>query len=1340
MASNRDLRIRVKVDGTQEATAQIDQVADSVKKVDATGATAGRGGLAAVAKGLGAVATIAAMVKLHNVSQELAGLDRQLVAFTGSSDRAAAAMDMLRRLPGELSQNVSAYTTALSRGINASEERMRAWITYSRAFGKDLDQVVGAVAQAATGQFRALEQFGIRVRESGDKLKVSFQGQTAEIARDSGGLQAHLAELANANAELGRIADENAGVVREAWRDMTTAARDLAVNIGLMDGTQSILQSVKGVLAEIIQYGTGAINTLNDLIARAPQDAGAYQMDIDQLQTQLAPVFAAHGTDPLAWPEDIWAKYIPDVERLNALLADQADYLASGGDAARDLAQATGDSAAQFETQGRAVRQARDEVAEYLERMQQQVATYGMTRRELIEYEGAQMAAAAATDAQRQAVEAMVRALLDKIAAQDEATAAKQRMMDVDRNMAAVTREMAREVEREAEATRRLLDALDPLSALTRDYEQNIKRLQQALAAGLIDEAEFERMAALLQKIFGEDWLHISYQAADEWTQLWLEATGDIATAIERILVDGLDSAGDAMRDLARQIHRNIAREFARQITVQIQQVVTGGQVDRMGMAQGAGGMAGSMIGSSVGGGGPWASTGATLGAAGGMAAGAAWGASAGTAIMPVIGTVIGAVLGGILGGLFGGLFDSKPRVRISGPEGGEAANRPGFVGQSPFGEFAIDWVRKVDADAVRQIGTAMMEMERLLAALMSPEQVDAVSQALRGFEQVYRGKDIDPEKMLSDRLDVIIAAAEPGWARYLRQFTDVEERIRQFTGMTIIRDFVANFDDLMASLDPDPLVQIRRQLDAFTAGVDSSAERLQHLIDTGATPAEVSDAAALATQAIIDRYLAEIAMVRDLQAAIEQAAQQLRQFRLDIEQRLADVTGDSTGLVALAGSQRDDLRGQIMAETDPERALALLGEFVGAVDTWLAASRAAVTERRDALLAEQQAIIETAQLRLQALAAERAEILGVAAERMREAQQASQAASQSAAAARQAAADALREQLALAQQWLGVLDRARAMLDELRFGSANPLDGFGRAALMDDEIARLRTQMQTASPAERAGIAAQLLELLRERLALGGELHQRPSDEYTQLYNETMREIAGIADAAEPHANRAEQLQEQIAMLQGATVTAIGHQTDVMSYLSEAERRRLDEIADEEAEQLRLIQEAEDEYRRIHLEAEAELVRLNMEAAEHYRWAREEGERLHEERNARLEAALHEITGGLDPEAFIAQRLAESQMLLTQIRDLLDGYLGTLVDQWAHLPPAPGGTGGPGGPRPGDDDRPPQNPHSVAPPAIQITVNGAQDPALVAAEVRRELAAGLRDYAPALKRELAAA
>ena len=95
-------------------------------------------------------------------------LQASLKTVTGSIENASTAWDTLlgfaAETPFTLDQSVQAFIRMQSLGLNPSLEALRSYGNTASAMGKDMMQMVEAVADATTGEFERLKEFGIRAK------------------------------------------------------------------------------------------------------------------------------------------------------------------------------------------------------------------------------------------------------------------------------------------------------------------------------------------------------------------------------------------------------------------------------------------------------------------------------------------------------------------------------------------------------------------------------------------------------------------------------------------------------------------------------------------------------------------------------------------------------------------------------------------------------------------------------------------------------------------------------------------------------------------------------------------------------------------------------------------------------------------------------------------------------------------------------------------------------------------------------------------------------------------------------------------------------------------------
>lgn len=998
-----------------------------------------------------------------------------------------------------------------------------------------------------------------------------------------------------------------------------------------------------------------------------------------------------------------------------------------------------------------------------IETLQRQVDTYGLDTYAMIEYTRAQQLASAATEDQKQRINDLTNALITKMRADEilsrntaEFAEQMQQLSQSTQTYTQLQQQLSRQFESDsAAAAREYADALRTIA----DYEQQLLQLGPMTAEQQQQIAQSRQLAAQayeqsrVQAV--EAARRSAYESLSAAEQVLYQGADDLSMAI----TDGLLSGDwdDVGRRLADSLVGGMIDTFLQQnLTQPLQQMLMGdtgsGGMNAFGnmssyfsgrgfetssdfngppaalSGQGGGGAGGQMVGA--------AAFGYSLGSATtDTQAGsnlAAMGAMVGSAFGP-IGMVVGAVIGAIVGSVVG----SKPSLEVSSNPGNINRSRVEATGTSALGSIYAG-TDNSDFDATDFVAQ-LVKLDNAIAAMLDSTELQAAREALVNFDANLRG-DFDPEDIVSQRVNAIIAAVEPAFAAFLTGIEDVEQRMKQFEGIRAIRDYIESLDDAIAELDltGDPVAAVIARINRASGAVGEAMDTLAQAIERQ-DAAAIAQAGQAAVSAVIERYNTEISLVQELEAALLNAEREARAINLQLEQRIAALTGDPTAVTQTAFTNMATLRVSIGTARTPEQAMAFLDEFVATVDTWLQSAIAGVHRLADAERARVSIAMQNVQSALTALASERDSIMAGAQARAAEANAAAQQAAQAAQQAQQAQIEALQRQLTLAQQWVAVLDQAQGMIDSLTLGTSNPLEGFGRLAMLDERIRSAQGTLGSASGAQQAEAASALLQLLQERLSLvqGEGLYDRSSAEYLALYNETLQRIGAVQAMAEPEADRALELQQMIADLQAQTVGAVSAGTSTAVQLSASEQARLDEIAAEEALLNQQMYELELEMAAINKE-EAEAVRLlQEEAAGYYRWAQTEAQRIQSEQQQLLRDQIDALTGGRPIDVFMAERARDTVLLLQNIRDDMRGFLSAISGVPITGSTAPGYDGSGYTPAP-----PVAKPKSVGDASsaginVVVNVSGSGDPKAVAAAVQAELQRTLPQMATQLKREM---
>lgn len=130
-------------------------------------------------------------------------LEASLVTVTGSQEKASQAFDRMQQIastmPVTLDKLVGGFVKLQARGLTPSEAAIKSYGDTASAMGKSLDQMIEAVADASTGEFERLKEFGIKANAEGDKIRFTFRGVETVVKRDAASIEKHLIQLGQVN-------------------------------------------------------------------------------------------------------------------------------------------------------------------------------------------------------------------------------------------------------------------------------------------------------------------------------------------------------------------------------------------------------------------------------------------------------------------------------------------------------------------------------------------------------------------------------------------------------------------------------------------------------------------------------------------------------------------------------------------------------------------------------------------------------------------------------------------------------------------------------------------------------------------------------------------------------------------------------------------------------------------------------------------------------------------------------------------------------------------------------------------------------------------------------------
>lgn len=183
----------------QAATGKFAAFGAALTRADQQVVAVGRSMVGMLAGVAGVAALGGAISGVINTTAEFQRLNSSLITVTGSASGAAQAMDQIKRFaattPFDLQQVTEAFIRLRLLGLNATESALTSYGNTASAMGRPIMQFIEAVADATTGEFERLKEFGIKASQEQDKVSFTFQGVTTTIGKSAAEIETYLRKI-----------------------------------------------------------------------------------------------------------------------------------------------------------------------------------------------------------------------------------------------------------------------------------------------------------------------------------------------------------------------------------------------------------------------------------------------------------------------------------------------------------------------------------------------------------------------------------------------------------------------------------------------------------------------------------------------------------------------------------------------------------------------------------------------------------------------------------------------------------------------------------------------------------------------------------------------------------------------------------------------------------------------------------------------------------------------------------------------------------------------------------------------------------------------------------------
>lgn len=214
-----------------------------------------------------AAGAVASLRKVVDVTREFEVLNAQLITATGSADKAGVAFEALQdfatQTPYDLQQVTDDFVKLVNLGLTPSERALTSYGNTASAMGKDLNQLIEAVADAATGEFERLKEFGIRAKSQGDQVSFTFRGVTTTVGKNAAEIEQYLQALGE---------NEFAGAMQERVNTLDGALSNLGDEWDKLFLNISN-QGVGDVIEDSVRVAIDVLEELNTILASGQFEA-----------------------------------------------------------------------------------------------------------------------------------------------------------------------------------------------------------------------------------------------------------------------------------------------------------------------------------------------------------------------------------------------------------------------------------------------------------------------------------------------------------------------------------------------------------------------------------------------------------------------------------------------------------------------------------------------------------------------------------------------------------------------------------------------------------------------------------------------------------------------------------------------------------------------------------------------------------------------------------------------------------------------------------------------------------------------------------------------------------
>lgn len=179
-------------------------------------------------------------------------------SFQGNDAAAQKAFKEINKFaaqtPYELEEVMTGFIKLKNMGLEPGQKALTAYGNIASGMGKSLNDMVEAVADAATGEFERLKEFGIKAKTQGDTVAFTFQGVTTKVKKNSKEIEQYLQMVGNTKFK-GGIEAQSKSIIGQ-FSTLKDNANALMVKIGntLVPMVNRLFKAITPVIDKIANW------------------------------------------------------------------------------------------------------------------------------------------------------------------------------------------------------------------------------------------------------------------------------------------------------------------------------------------------------------------------------------------------------------------------------------------------------------------------------------------------------------------------------------------------------------------------------------------------------------------------------------------------------------------------------------------------------------------------------------------------------------------------------------------------------------------------------------------------------------------------------------------------------------------------------------------------------------------------------------------------------------------------------------------------------------------------------------------------------------------------------